>query len=412
MADADAWAAGVMADRSKGATPTLFSQTNPITKLLTQFQLEVNNQLSYVFKDIPRETREKGAAALALALVKFMLGAYLYDELYEYFIGRRPALDPLGIINDTVGDITGYELPNLVEAAVNVKNGEDVSFETEKKGAYDAGLNLATAVVEELPFVGSLLGGGRLPISSALPDVGNLWSAVSNSKWDSKKRVSTAAKELAKPATYLALPFGGGQVKKAAEGISAVARGGSYSVDSQGNDLLQYPVYNSTPGEAGRNALRAMIFGKSSLPEAREWVESGFDSLGAKQTALYDEMREGGASGRDVFEMIRNVETADTNMDKIIAVANTSFDEPLKILAMVNAMTESQFEKYRAATDVGVSTKDYVSLLQAIKANSAARGSKSAGQEDVEKALEGSNLTSKQKRTIWNSYGWKSESPW
>ena len=46
-----------------------------------------------------------------MALFKFFLGAWLYDEVYEYFIGRRPALDPLGILNDTVGDITGYELP-------------------------------------------------------------------------------------------------------------------------------------------------------------------------------------------------------------------------------------------------------------------------------------------------------------
>ena len=32
-------------------------------------------------------------AALAMALFKFFLGAWLYDEVYEYFIGRRPALD-------------------------------------------------------------------------------------------------------------------------------------------------------------------------------------------------------------------------------------------------------------------------------------------------------------------------------
>lgn len=74
MADADAFAANVMADRSKGATPTLFNRRNPMTKLFTQFQLEVNNQLSYVFKDIPREKRRAGLGALAAALFKFVLG--------------------------------------------------------------------------------------------------------------------------------------------------------------------------------------------------------------------------------------------------------------------------------------------------------------------------------------------------
>ena len=57
LADADAFAASVMADRSKGSTPTMFSRTNPVSKLFTQFQLEVNNQLSYVFKDMPREKK-------------------------------------------------------------------------------------------------------------------------------------------------------------------------------------------------------------------------------------------------------------------------------------------------------------------------------------------------------------------
>lgn len=41
-----------------------------MTKLFTQFQLEVNNQLSYVFKDIPREKRRAGLGALAAALFK------------------------------------------------------------------------------------------------------------------------------------------------------------------------------------------------------------------------------------------------------------------------------------------------------------------------------------------------------
>ena len=46
MRAADEYAAAVMADRSKGALPNRFAQTNPMTKLVTQFQLEVKNQLS------------------------------------------------------------------------------------------------------------------------------------------------------------------------------------------------------------------------------------------------------------------------------------------------------------------------------------------------------------------------------
>ena len=405
IADADAWAAGVMADRSKGALPTLFSQTNPITKLFTQFQVEVNNQLSFALKDIPREMKDKGAAALAMALLKFMLGAYLYNEVYEKFIGRRPALDPLGIINDTVGDLTGYELGNLLDDGLKI-------VEVEKKGLYDAGRNLATSVAEELPFVGGLLGGGRLPISSALPDVWKLWQAASDDSWDSRKRIATAAKEIAKPASYLVTPFGGGQIKKAVEGAWAVARGGSYSVDSTGADILQYPVENDTFGQAGLNAITAMIFGKSSLEPAREWVESGFDSLSAKQTALFDTLRDGGASTEDAYGLIRDLEVAGTTLNKVKTVADSDLEEWMKIIAMSNVMSESQYERYKAASNAGVSSSDYAKFLQDVDRSKQTRGSNSTGQADVKAALEKSDLTRKQKRAIWESYGWKTKSPW
>lgn len=310
MTEADNWTAGVMADRSKGSTPTLFNRSNPLTKVFTQFQLEVNNQLSYLFKDMPRAYKEKGLAALAMALFKFFLGAWLYDEVYEYFIGRRPALDPLGILNDTVGDITGYELPNLVELGVGAVTGNMPSFETEKKNAYDTATGVLGDVAEELPFIGGVLGGGRVPISSALPDWDNLLKTMTSDTWSTKKKLATAGKELMNPLTYLALPFGGGQLKKIYQGLSATIRGGSYSVDAEGNDLLQYPVYNDDPWQAALNAGQAMLFGKTSLKTGRDWVESGFKSLGAKETAAYQGMTEAGVSEEDAYNLLKELRGA------------------------------------------------------------------------------------------------------
>ena len=61
------------------------------------------------------------------------------------------------------------------------------------------------ARAEELPFVGGVLGGGRVTISSVLPDVENLYKASVYDKWSGQKRSATLAKEiLGKPATYLA----------------------------------------------------------------------------------------------------------------------------------------------------------------------------------------------------------------
>ena len=319
MSEADAWVAGVMADRSKGSTPTLFNRSNPITKVFTQFQLEVNNQLSYLFKDMPKDVKDKGIAALAAALLKFFLGAWLFDEVYEYVIGRRPALDPIGILNDTVGDLTGYELPNLVELGVGAVSGNLPSFEVEQTGLSEAGANLAGTVAETLPFIGGVLGGGRVPISSAIPNLGNLWNALTNEDWSAEKRLQEVRDELLeKPLVYLGLPFGGGQLKKIYEGIEGVIQGGSYSVNAEGEQELQYPIYNDTPAQAIGNALLAATFGRTSLPTGRDWIEGGFDTLGAKQTAVYQGLLEADVPGEEAYallEQLRGVEKTETESE-------------------------------------------------------------------------------------------------
>lgn len=303
--EADTWAAKVMADRSKGSMPTVFNRTNPLTKLFTQFQLEVNNQMSYVFKDVPDEIKEKGLNALAAGLLKMFVGAWLYNEVYEYFIGRRPAMDPLGIINEAAGDLTGYELPNLIDMGMTLAGGEKPDFTTEKTGADEAVKTIGTNVAENLPFFGGLIGGGRLPISSALPDMENLGKALLSEDWDPKKKRATIAKEAISPAAYLGLPFGGGQIKKAAQGIGAVARGGSYTVNNKGEDILQYPILSETASGKAMDYLQAGIFGKSSMPEAQDWVKQGFNSLNAKETAAYQNLTAAGESGRTAFDLLQ-----------------------------------------------------------------------------------------------------------
>lgn len=310
--EADAWAAGLMADRSKGATPTLFNRSNPLTKVFTQFQLEVNNQLSYLFKDLPSDLKKKGLAALAAGLMKFLVGAYLYNEFYKALVGRRCALDPIGILNDSVGDFTGYQVPNLVGMAVDAAQGNEVSFEAEKKKPFEAVRGLGKNVAEELPFIGGVLGGGRFPVSSAMPDWESLGNAILRTEWDDKKRAATAVKAMSGPATYLALPFGGGQVKKIYQGLKAVHEGGSWTVDNKGQDILQYPVFNETAQDKLLTLPTALTFGKSSLPTAREWAERGFKSMSAKQTACYQGMTKLGVPQRDAFDLLQAIGGVET----------------------------------------------------------------------------------------------------
>ena len=311
--EADAWVAGVMADRSKGSMPTLFERSNPFAKFFTQFQLEVNNQLSYLFKDMPRDTREKGLHVLAAALMKFALGAFLYNELYEFIVGRRPALDPIGILNDTVGDLAGWELPNLVDLGMEAASGELTAedFQTEQGDLYDVAEGLAGNVTENLPFIGGFLGGGRYPVMNALPDFQNAARSALDSDWNAEKKLYELSSGFENPLTYLLLPFGGGQLKKIYNGVKAAVQGGKYSVNSDGEEILQYPMFMDSPGESIANVTRSILFGTTSLPTGQEWVEEGFKSLTAEQTVAYKWLMEEGTTGREAFYLIKELREAE-----------------------------------------------------------------------------------------------------
>lgn len=328
MQEADQFASGVMADRSKGSTPTLYSARNPLVKLFTQFQLEVNNELSWIFKDMAQEERKKGVAALAKAMFKFLIGAWIYNEFYESIVGRRAALDPLDIINDTVGDFTGYQLPNTVQAAVSGK----WDFTKEKPGTYQAIKNLEGNIISEFPGTQALtilgvdealgldIDSGRIAVASAIPNLGNIEKALlaKNEDMAPAKKAQTIGNELMKPGLYLATPFGSGQIRKAYQGATAAARGGSYTVDNEGRDILQYPVYNDNAADRAKSWAQALLFGKTATEEAQSWVESGFKSLSAKETAAYQGMTEGGEDQRETYAFIQAARKLEKSYDKMM----------------------------------------------------------------------------------------------
>ena len=375
MDEADNWTAGVMADRSKGSMPTLFMRKNPFTKLATQFQLEVNNQLSYLFKDIPRETKQAGVKVLTWALVKFAVGAWLYDEIYEYLIGRRPALDPIGILNDSVGDLTGWELPNLVELVVGAVTGDMPEFRTEKTSLYEAAANLGAEVLEQVPFTGALnwigadLDAGRLPISNAIPDIGNMVKALTDSELAGNKRADLFLRELADTAgAYLVLPYGGGQLKKILQTAEAVVRGGRYSVNNEGELQLQYPVFNDEATDIAGNAIWGSVFGPTTLPTGREWVENGFGSLSVDQTIAYEAMKEAGAEDETAFQVIQDYRAAEDNEARREVIRNADINGDAKAALYYQLMaSDTERQQLDLLDDAGQDMGEIIDTLLDIK---------------------------------------------
>lgn len=277
--NADTFAANLMADRSKGAQPTAFNSVNPVRKVFTMFQLEVNNQLSYLFKDLPRA--KQSVPKLAWAYTKVFTGAYLFNAVYHQLTGRDSAFDPISIVGDAF-DIDPLE---LIAEAFGL--GDDDDKDKKKKSGVDIALDLGENVAEQIPFVGGLIGGGRVPLFSAVPEFDKLTKEYENG-YDGKRIALDAAKSAANSAAYLLLPFGGGAVKKALEGAATVYAGGSYSLDKNGEKILQFPQYGQSP----RDWAQAMLFGKSSLQGAQEWADDDYNSLNADETKVFEELRQ------------------------------------------------------------------------------------------------------------------------
>ena len=274
MDNADSFAASIMADRSKGALPSIFNEKNPVTKLFTTFQVEANNQLSYIVKDLPRMAEEE-KKNLVWGITKMFVYGFLYNQIYEYFIGRRPALDPIDMAFSFVDDVADTETPLI----------DDIT-------------NLGKLAAEQTPFVGGLIDGGRFPISSAMPDFGKLGNAL-DSTVAPEKRKELALKEGGKVAAYFLMPFGGGQLKKTIEGVSAYAQGGSYTYDNEGNRKLNFHV-EQTAG----NAVRGAMFGQYAYDTAQEYVDSGFKGYSATETEIIDSAEEKGLSREKMISVI------------------------------------------------------------------------------------------------------------
>lgn len=277
--NADTFAANLMADRSKGAQPTAFNSVNPIRKVFTMFQLEVNNQLSYLFKDLPRA--KQSVPKLAWAYTKVFTGAYLFNAVYHQLTGRDSAFDPISMVGDA------FDLDPLELIAEAFGLGDDDDKDKKKKSGVDIALDLGKNVAEQVPFVGGLIGGGRVPLFSAVPEFDKLTKEYENG-YDGKRIALDASKSAANSAAYLLLPFGGGAVKKALEGAATVYAGGSYSLDKNGEKILQFPQYGQSP----RDWAQAMLFGKSSLPGAQEWADDDYNSLNADETKVFEELRQ------------------------------------------------------------------------------------------------------------------------
>lgn len=299
--NADQFAENVMAGRSRGNNPTIFDSKNPITKVFTAFQLEVNNQYGYMFKDAPQDiaytdAKAKAGAKLVAGYTTAFIGAYVYNALFSALTGRDAAFDPIGIVEDLMQDL-GF--------------GDDDEEEKEIETT-DVVMNLIENVLEEVSFVGGLLGGGRIPISSAMP-YGGIMEAIDGTIQDiSDENTESLTKEWLRPLWYLVLPMGGGQAKKTKEGLDMfdddLPISGSYTDSGD----LRFPV-EDTPG----NKIQAALFGQWSSENAQDYFENERQPLKDEQIEEYVELDLPIAEYWEYREGLRECDTVEEKFDYV-----------------------------------------------------------------------------------------------
>ena len=356
--DADQFAKNLMAGRSRGNAPTIFDEKNPVTKIFTAFQLEVANQYGYMFEDVPQDSTSK--ARLVKGYATAFLGAYLYNALYSSLVGRDAAFDPIGIIEDLFRNLFG-----------------DDDEEEDEENVKDALFGLGEDVLQQVPFVGGLIGGGRIPLSAALPysnDSTPFQSMVSDiEKGVNEDDWTAIGKEVLKPLYYLAMPVGGGQLKKTFEGLSMFSSKHPVTGSYTDSGKLRFPV-EKTPG----NVIQAAMFGQYASENARYYFDNDIAPLGEKQIQEYKDVDipikdywnyRKGLKGKDTLgEKLAYIDKLDLPIRKQNILANNLSDrkEPINMADWdkYDGLEEYDYakkypEKYQFLEANGISVEEY-----------------------------------------------------
>lgn len=372
LQEADRWAAGLIGDRARGAKPVIMESKSPLIKAFTMFQLEVMNQYDHLFGDIPHNLRTQGrskaqiAAGTAAALLQVFVMSHLFNDAREKLTGSRGAFDPIEMVNDFVGRLTGYALPNIFDLLGEmIGDGIDEDdFRAEKsETAWDNVTATAQDIASNIPFVsgplGSLAGAGnsRLPIQSVIPSIANIATAQGEDA-----RSMAVIKELSKPVYGFLLPFGGLQAKKTVEGAATMFAGGSYSYDKKGEKILQFPTYGQKPADWAQ----ALLFGKSSSDEARAWRESGYETLNAEETKVFDTLSKSADNDpearKNIYDAIVALHDVQSDTNENGQLLNNEGEKKRRMLFENDKLTQSQktaIDREIIVNTVGGSAADY-----------------------------------------------------
>lgn len=321
---ADVQAEKTLAGRSIGERPEMFEAKAP--GLMTMYQLEVNNYIQQVGKEMtPAQVARTFTAAFALNL------------MFEKLTGTSIGFNPIGAGVDTVKEAYKDEKPTSDKLKT-------------------VGQRWAGEVVDNTPFAAAGL-------NTLLGDKG-LKAVTGKDSNTGRFGFSSPVTALWNNPTNLVTPFGGSQIKKTIGGIKAVSEG--QLTDKNGNVTVNVP---QTTG----NMVQGTIFGKGAIPE----VKTYYDNLGKKKvdqvtvpnqtnskaakmgginngqmTASASAATKGPVTEDQQKELIRNAFS--TKQGRAMLALN---DDEKKAWAQESPENRALYDRYRAMKDVYASTR-------------------------------------------------------
>ena len=317
-AEAGKFAARIMGDRSKGANAALYN--SKLIGLVTQFQLEVNNQLYSMFYDTAHESKEKAqgnvlkmAAGMTFTLGQLFAFTHLFGKAFEGVAGYNPTFDVVGIIQTLFGI-----------------GGDDEEEKPFSERAEAATLQL----LKSLPYT-STFTGGRIPIGQAFP-VKQLVTGKDEYGND-KSRPETLKETL----PYYVLPAGYSQIKKTAQGLGMfddeLPVAGSYT--DSGN--LRFPVEDTLPNKA-----QAAVFGQWANKNAQDYIDNERAPLKEKQIEEYKELDLPIADYWKIREGLKGKKTLEKKFDYIADLDLPVAKKNILINNAVNRKEDIDLEDY------------------------------------------------------------------
>ena len=357
ISEADKWTSRLMGDRSLGQMPQVYN--SKMLGLVTKFQLEVRNQLDSQFYDTiqeakasyediknARERNAKTAAKVTATFFELAVLQHLFGKGFEAIAGYNPAFDIISVLATALGFDDDEE-------------SEDTALDNIEQGFLE--------LLEDLPYTSTFTGGGRIPISSALPI-----KELVNGK-DEYGNDKSRLKTLGEIAPYYVLPTGYGQVKKTVQGLGMFSDKNPVSGSYTDSGNLRFPV-EDTFG----NKLQAGIFGQWANENARDYFDNDLAPLKEKQIQEFVDLD---IPIKDYRKIREDLSALDTLGEKAVYIANLDLpidkknllinniadrEEDIDLTGMVEYGDFGEFEyakkypvKYAFLQDNGITYDDY-----------------------------------------------------